>query len=94
MGECICNRCRNLKAVLRDEEPQEEYQCRYGFPSARCEDCEETACEETCSYYIADEEEAAGIAVKCSGCGKELLQLSEEDAEGEVFCMECYFKRG
>lgn len=93
MGECICNSCKNLKAVLHEEELREEYQCKHGFPSERCEDCEEETCQETCSYYIPDIEEEGGVVVKCGGCGKELLQVSEEDPQGEVFCMDCYFKR-
>lgn len=93
MQECICNSCRNLKAVLSEEGKPEEYQCRFGLPSKKCEDCCEEGCDETCAHYETDSGEDSFIAVRCGGCGKEMHQALENSEDGEIFCFECYFNR-
>lgn len=93
MSECICNGCRNLKAVFSEEGDSEEYQCKFGYPSDQCEDCSEEDCQETCSHYVADDEEETAVLVRCGSCGKEMLQAADDSEEGEVYCFDCYLKR-
>ena len=93
MGECICNSCKNLKAVVSDEGLQGEYECRFGFPSENCRSCNEEECQETCVHYEADDDEDLFVSVKCSSCGKEMTQSSDNAEEGQVFCIDCYLKK-
>lgn len=97
MGECICNSCRNLKAVINEEGDPGDYECSYGFPSGECTSCEfdteDCNCSLSCSHYASDEEAEVPVIINCAGCGRELRQVCDEGKDGEVFCFDCYLKR-
>jgi hypothetical protein len=102
MRECICGGCRNLKGVINNNGEVDEYKCKFGFPSDKCESCEEEeqsevssescigTCSETCSHFKADEEEDNRVTVICKGCGKELKKEFDDSSSGDVFCVSCY----
>ena len=92
MGECICSSCKNLKAVIAEDEAPVEFTCEYGFPSPKCEACEEEECSESCSHYAADDEEGEAVTVKCCKCGREMTQSAGSSEVGDVYCIDCYFK--
>ncbi|GAE88574.1 hypothetical protein [Acetivibrio straminisolvens] len=94
MVECICSGCRNLKRLI-DDDGKETYECSFGFPSDKCEDCQEEECDIVCNNYEEDSVEADYILVSCKNCGKELKKMynDSDDPEGEIFCVECYLKR-
>lgn len=94
MSECICSSCKNLKSILNDEGAEDGCECIHGFPSESCSDCETGECELSCSFYISDEEPDAPIILKCSTCGRELVQVCGNSEEGRVQCIECYLKGG
>jgi len=93
MGECICNSCKNLKSLMKDENGEAQFECEFGFPSEDCIYCETEDCDMTCEHYekIDDEEEEQEI-VHCSRCGKELIKVIREDEEGEIMCVDCFLK--
>lgn len=93
MAECICSSCKNLKGIINENGNIEEYECQYGFPSEQCENCNMDGCDEVCSQYVCGDEEAIVKTVRCSICGKELNQASEDDNDGEVFCLDCYLNK-
>ncbi len=90
MQECICSSCRNLKGVTDENGAVEVFECEYGYPSDACEQCEAGECELTCTHYVSDEEQAEPVVVKCSTCGRELMQVCSNDEEGSVQCINCY----
>ncbi|HOM03042.1 MAG TPA: hypothetical protein PLH43_09470 [Acetivibrio sp.] len=94
MAECICNGCRNLKRLI-DDEGKETYECSFGFPSDKCEECDEEECDIVCDNYEEDSDEADYILVTCKDCGRELKKMYNDsnEPEGEVFCIDCYLKR-
>jgi hypothetical protein len=89
MDECICSNCNHLKGVIGENGEVGEYTCKYGFPSEECGECEGSSCDITCQHFAEDEEDRLST-VKCSKCGKDLSKVAGDDAEGEVYCMECY----
>lgn len=92
MNKCICEQCANLKPIIDEDSGKvEQYECEFGFPSEDCLDCEKDECDYTCESF-ADREEDKVYFVKCSDCGKELKQHGKNKEEGNVFCMECFFK--
>lgn len=97
MGECICNSCRNLKAVINEKGDLEDYECSFGFPSDECTSCEfdteDCNCGLACSNYISDDDNDVPVIQHCKGCGKELRQVCDEGREGDVFCFDCYLKK-
>lgn len=94
MSECICSSCKNLKSIFGDEGSQDGFECIHGFPSESCDDCETGECELTCNNYISDEESDIPVVLKCSTCGRELVQVCSNSEEGRVQCIECYLKGG
>ncbi|MCX7749533.1 MAG: hypothetical protein N2645_21960 [Clostridia bacterium] len=92
MGECICNTCRNLKGVIGADGEISEYACKFGFPSQRCETCDEEACDEVCRHYAEDMEEKETQVVMCKGCGTQLEKMVEDEADGDIYCFNCYIK--
>lgn len=90
MVECICSSCRNLKGIIDDSGEVAEFQCKFGFPSEQCANCQDEACEETCAHYLSDEEITEMMTVKCKKCGKELSQACSDDDDGEVYCINCF----
>lgn len=92
MSECICSSCRNLKAIIDDSGETAEFECKYGFPSERCETCDTGECEETCDNYLSDEEIAEMKTVRCKKCGRELSQVCADDEDGEVYCIKCFLE--
>ena len=92
MSECICNSCKNLKGVMDDSGAVEEYECRFGFPSEICPECDGGGCNLTCEHFIIDEDEDILVGVKCSSCGRELLQAGNDNTDGKIFCIDCYLK--
>lgn len=94
MGECICTSCKNLKSVIDEEGADGGYECIHGFPSEACNECGTDECELTCGYYISDEEPDTPVILKCSACGKELVQVCSNSEEGRVQCIDCYLKGG
>ncbi|PKM50298.1 MAG: hypothetical protein CVV02_11740 [Firmicutes bacterium HGW-Firmicutes-7] len=98
MSECICCSCKNLKSIIDQNEIDkngiaEEYDCKYGFPSECCSECEEDGCELTCDNYISDYEEEKIVISKCKKCGKELKLVNSNDEDGEVYCVTCYLNK-
>ena len=91
MDKCVCNSCNNLKSSIKEGKIS-EYSCAYGLPSDNCHECYEESCSETCSNYSADNGEEEFITVNCKICGKQLEKVMDEDAEGAVYCIECYLK--
>ncbi|MDP4094526.1 MAG: hypothetical protein Q8920_14345 [Bacillota bacterium] len=92
MGECICSNCKNLKGIINEEGAVEEYECKFGFPSENCADCEAGECDITCGNFIADDEEIVTTELKCHGCGKAIQQVCGNNEDGEVYCIDCYLK--
>lgn len=92
MSECVCNGCKNLKGIMDDTGAAEEYECEYGFPSDKCSDCDGEECDLTCTHFIVDEYEDISVSVKCSACGRELSQVSNDKADGKIYCINCYFE--
>lgn len=92
MGDCICSGCKNLKRVIDEDSEEEVYKCEFGYPSDRCEECEEEECDITCSRYEEESDEEDFIVVSCKGCGKELKKAYQDADEGDVFCIDCYLK--
>ncbi len=92
VGGCICSDCRNLKAVIDEESGETDYECRYGYPSEGCRECNEDQCAVQCPNFIEDSE-FEGRLVKCGSCGKEMLQAAENGEDGEVYCINCYLER-
>jgi len=91
MSNCVCSRCINLKQYINEESDKLEYVCKFGYPSEECEDCEGEQCSITeCSHYIEDKEDMTVRKVYCKGCGIELHQMYEDEADGDVFCVSCY----
>lgn len=93
MGDCVCSGCKNLKRIMDGDNGEENYECKFGFPSDKCEQCEEEDCDITCLNYEEDNDEVNFIAVNCKSCGKELKKIHTDDPEGEVFCVDCYLER-
>jgi len=89
MSECICNECKNLKSVIDENGKAEEAICQFGYPSDKCNDCNDEECSETCCHYEPDEEKTP-FTINCKGCGMELKKAFDDGSEGDVFCMECY----
>lgn len=89
MSECICNSCMNLKGIMDDTGAVEQYECEFGYPSEKCEDCDGEGCDVTCEKYECDDLEMP-LKVKCAKCGKELDQLCGDAGEGETYCTGCY----
>lgn len=90
MGECICNSCKNLKAVVNEENNDLEYKCEFGFPSTDCEECNEENCVVSCENYTLDTEDEEYIVTNCKGCGKELKTSYNDGSHADVFCFDCY----
>jgi hypothetical protein len=91
MNECICNSCKHLKQQLGTESSDNDYACKYGYPSDSCKECDGEECNvEECSHYMEDKEDGPIKTVHCIGCGKELEQAYEDEADGEVYCISCY----
>lgn len=91
MSECICSSCKNLKGIIGEQGEVEEYECKFGFPSNKCEECEGEECSETCSNYLSDEAEDIKVTVNCKGCGKAIEKVfSDGGNNDEVFCINCY----
>lgn len=93
MSECICNYCRNLKAQMDDNGAVIDFDCSYGFPSVRCEECDGEGCELTCEHFVEDMEEETLVTVNCASCGKELTQSGSDNTEGKVYCIDCFLKQ-
>lgn len=85
---CICSNCRNLKSVLNEETGEIEFECKYGFPSDECANCDRDDCEITCEHYEENDEEP--VIVYCSRCGRELKKVVRDDEEGEILCIDCF----
>lgn len=94
MSECICNTCKNLKGIVNEEGNVEEYHCEFGFPSDSCADCQVEECDVQCDWYVCDDEQENVVVVKCQGCGKELKQVCSDTQEGDVYCLDCFMKKG
>lgn len=94
MSGCICSSCKNLKSIFDDEGAEVDCECVYGYPSEGCADCEAGECELACVNYISDEEPETPVILKCSSCGRELVQVCGNSEEGRVQCVECYLKGG
>lgn len=92
MDECICNTCKNLKGVVNDLGAVEDYECEYGFPAEDCSDCPDTGCGLACVNYLQDDGQEEIILLKCKTCGKELKQIGNGGAEGDVYCVDCFLK--
>lgn len=90
MSECICESCKNLKGIIGESGEISEYECKCGFPSDQCEDCEALECDAVCSSYECIDEEDMPRTVKCMKCGKELTQVVTDETEGEIYCVQCY----
>jgi hypothetical protein len=93
MENCICSKCKNLKSSINSEGQAGEYDCEFGFPSDKCDECDDSSCNETCINFVSDEEEDEVITVKCSKCGKELQKACKDEGSNEdenVLCIECY----
>jgi hypothetical protein len=91
MSDCICSSCKNLKSIIDENKNGEvkDYECQYGFPSPKCEECAEDACSETCGNYVSDEEDNIRL-LKCNKCGKELKASFDEGDDGDVYCIDCF----
>ena len=94
MGECVCNSCKNLKRILDEDKEEAQYKCDFGFPSDECEDCIEEECSLTCVNYQEDGDDDTFIVTNCKGCGREIKQVYKDNFEGDVFCVDCYLKKG
>ena len=92
MYSCICSSCRNLKGVIGEDGAVEVYECIYGYPSERCETCDDSECDVTCSNYIDDENDEETITVRCKTCGKEMQKICCDDEEGQYQCIDCFLK--
>jgi hypothetical protein len=94
MNECICSSCKNLKCNIPDDTDEFTFDCEYGFPSGKCETCEETECDEAvnCSNYKIDNNEEDFVIVNCKKCGKELKKAFADNTEGDIMCITCYLE--
>jgi hypothetical protein len=98
MNPCICQQCKNLRiteveAEINETNEVEIQECDYDFPSEACVTCEDLECDLTCEHFESMSHQDEFIIAYCATCNKELKLATQNDEEGDVYCVSCYLKQ-